>query len=636
MRKIVLFLFWISLLLSAIYCNQSGNETYHTNEFLNLNDTVSYVGMETCRSCHANVYDTYIHTGMGQSFDIATKEKSAAKFDEHAIVYDKDTDFYYKPFWKDSSLFIKEFRLENKDTIHSRTEKISYVIGSGQHTNSHLIDQNGYVFQAPITFYTQDGKWDLAPGFEGGANSRFSRIIATECMTCHNHLPKQLEGAVNKYEKVPTGIECERCHGPGEIHVKEKLAGNIIDTSKYIDYSIVNPAHLPVDLEMDICQRCHLQGTAVLKKDKTFYDFRPGMKLSEVMNVFLPRYTNAHEKFIMASQADRMRLSDCYKIGEMSCTSCHNPHKSVQATSINQFNQVCAGCHQNDTQKKCTEQATALSAAENNCVQCHMPKSGSIDIPHVRITDHYVTKPVKEPQKSAIAEFVGLACLTKDNPEPLEMAEGYLALFDKFVPDLKMLDSASFYLNRSKQSTQDKLDATVHLAFNKGDLEKIINQSKEVPIEKINQAWTLYRIGEAFSKTGQHQAAEIYFEKAVKLQKYNLDFNTKLGATLMHLKKNAEAKAVFKFILAENEKEPVAQSNIGYIYLLEGDLKKSGEAYDKAIALDPDYEQALFNKVGWHLVQKQEAPAINLLNRILKKNPSNEKAKQILTQLKNQ
>ena len=69
------------------------------------------------------------------------------------------------------------------------------------------------------------------------------------------------------------GLIVERCHGPGEIHVEQKLAGNIVDTSKYIDYTIVNPSKLPLDLQFDVCQRCHLQGTVVLTNGSTFNDF---------------------------------------------------------------------------------------------------------------------------------------------------------------------------------------------------------------------------------------------------------------------------------------------------------------------------------------------------------------------------
>lgn len=66
-----------------------------------------------------------------------------------------------------------EFRLAKGDTIHKRIESVAYIIGSGQHTNSHLININGYIYQAPITFYTQknNGTWlrewkvDSAPVF---------------------------------------------------------------------------------------------------------------------------------------------------------------------------------------------------------------------------------------------------------------------------------------------------------------------------------------------------------------------------------------------------------------------------------------------------------------------------------------
>src|SRR5690606_38519479 len=98
-------------------------------------------------------------TGMGQSFAPASKQKSAADFSEHHVVYDKHIDLYYHPFWRDESMYIMEFRLSGKDTIYKRTEKVDYIIGSGQHTNSHLMNVNGYVYQLPLTWYAQKKQW---------------------------------------------------------------------------------------------------------------------------------------------------------------------------------------------------------------------------------------------------------------------------------------------------------------------------------------------------------------------------------------------------------------------------------------------------------------------------------------------
>ena len=105
-----------------------------------------------------------------------------------------------------------------------------------------------------------------------GANTRFSRKIGLECMSCHNALPQFEVGSENKFSSIPGGISCERCHGPGSIHVQQKKAGILVDTANAIDYSIVNPGKLSIDLQFVICHRCHLQGNAVLKDNHSFFD----------------------------------------------------------------------------------------------------------------------------------------------------------------------------------------------------------------------------------------------------------------------------------------------------------------------------------------------------------------------------
>ncbi len=635
------YIYWIFIGLAflLVYCNQETQTVVATNTYLNLQDSVEYVGMETCRSCHSDIHKTFIHTGMGRSFDDATPQKSDATFDKHAIVYDAKSDFYYTPFFKNDILHIKEFRLKDGDTTHSRTERIDYIIGSGQHTNSHLINENGYIHQAPITYYTQKKQWDLAPGFER-KNERFSRIISSECLTCHNHLPTPVAGSENKYTMIPKGIECERCHGPGEIHVQEKLRGNIVDTSKYIDYTIVNPRDLPVDLQMDLCQRCHLQGVAVLNEGKTFYDFKPGMKLSDVFNVFLPRYTNSHERFIMASQADRLRLSACMVKGEMSCITCHNPHQSIEATATSQYNNACINCHKAAKDKKCSVDSELRIAEDDNCVGCHMPRSGSIDIPHVNITDHYISKTntklqkVKTEETDAVAQFLGLELLTKKQATALDMAKGYLALYDKFATgDFQMLDSAYVYLQQSKAPIEQTFSSWIHYYFTKQDWGNLTNFATQLPIENIKDGWTTYRIGEAYYSLSGLQEALKYYQKAVEFKPYSLDFQEKLGTTYARLKQLKPAKEVFEFVLKENPKRKLSLTNLGFIYVTQRNFQKGEALYDKALALDPDYIQALLNKAAL-LLQKSQIPQAKVyLNRILKINPNHAQAKQILDRL---
>ncbi len=638
--KFRIYLICLLAATSIVYCNSDSKNASFTDQYLNLQDSVQYMGMETCQSCHANVHETFIETGMGKSFDKATLDKSGATFEDHDVVYDQKSNFYYKPYFEKGNMYVMEYRLEGKDTIHKRIEEIDYIVGSGQHTNSHIINENGYFYQAPITYYTQEKHWDMAPSFDRD-NQRFSRFLTPECITCHNHFPSPVSGSLNKYSEMPTGIECERCHGPGEIHVLEKLAGNHVDTSKHIDYTIVNPSDLPKDLQMDLCQRCHLQGIPVLEDGMTFFDFKPGMKLSSVMNVFLPRYTNSDERFIMASQADRLRLSKCYTMSEdLTCLTCHHPHHSVLKADKSTFNLACKNCHSETEKNTCIAPMSERNAKDNNCVSCHMPPSSSIDIPHVKITDHYINRitdfnerQISEHDKNEIARFLGLKMLTKDNPTALEMAKGYLAMHDKNVEATAILDSAFHYLNLTKEPLEKTLHTWIHFYFTKKDFRSIAEMAKKHPSATINNDWTAYRMGEAFYILGDQANSLLYYKKATQISKFNLDFQEKLGINYLAQGSFLQAKKTFEFVLKEHPKRTLALTNLGLVHVNLKQFEKGEEMYDKAIGLDPDNVQALLNKAELRLYFKDKKIAQSLLAKVLNLDPNNKKAKELLLNL---
>lgn len=650
-RQLLLFLFAVGAALLFVYCQKTTSPNAPlSSPFKNVYGAADYVGMETCRSCHQNIYETFMHTGMGQSFDHATRRKSAARFDKHAVVYDSIGGFYYKPFWQNDSLFIREYRLsdDKKDTLHNRLQPIKYIIGSGQHTNSHLYEENGYIYQAPITFYTQKGIWDLAPGFSGGFNSRFNRIIGMECMSCHNSLPIPVEGAENKYAAVPNGIGCERCHGPGSIHVKEKLAGVVIDTANGIDYTIVNPRHLPRDLQMNVCQRCHLQGVSVLKEGKSFDDFRPGQPLSATMDVFLPEYSGAQTQFIMASQAHRLTKSLCYQKTEMTCLTCHNPHISVKQTTPETFNRACQKCHSpnanptaSKTNKDCTlPLAERQKTNNNNCFSCHLPLSPSIDIPHVTIHDHYIRKPLSAAQRQEVEQFVGLACVSGgSSPDPVTRAKGYLHYYESYSNAPYLLDSATHYLtiaaaSNTNNALSDMAAARVHLAYLKQQYEGVVQQSAAITASDIKDAWTAYRIGEAYLQLNNTDKALTYLQRAVSLLPLQADFGNKLAVALLKKGDLAAAQRILEGILKENSFNIVAMTNLGFIHVNNGQLDMAAPLYKHALSLNPDYEQALVNMAGLCVLQQNAAAAKPYIMRILQKNPQHAQANAMLEALK--
>lgn len=607
MKKIVVIIAGVATLIALTLCNESKTNKGDTavSPYLNHNDTVKYIGAEKCAQCHSDKAETFSHTGMGMSFDSAHRLKSSAAFKNIKAVYDTFRDLYYYPFWAGEHMYLKEFRLNGKDTIYQRSERIAYIIGSGHHTNSHMTAENGYVFQAPLTFYTQKGQWDLPPGFEGGHNSRFSRKIGMECMSCHNSLPTIDVQSDNRYVNIPHGISCERCHGPGEIHVQQKSQGIIIDTSKHIDYSIVNPRKLSWQRQIDICQRCHLQGNAVLKPGKTFSDFRPGMVLSETFDQFSPEYENG-EKFIMAAHAERFQQSRCFIASAkgnagsdnfqpgFTCISCHNPHVSVRQTNTAVFNSKCKSCHSTSEQKHCSDLQKNIDLAGNNCVKCHMPGTGTADIPHVSVHDHYIRKPLKTLVKNADLKLKGLRCITNKNPDNNTVAEAYISYFEKFDNNRLYMNKAAEYVKQLDKNNDAELQTLIHYYYMAENF-KAITALTDGRNNYFNDAWSNYRVSKAYERKGDFIKASDWMQACIQIQPANLDFILGYGILLLKNERTAEASEQFTSLNKLYSKYAESWAYMGIIHLKKSEYNKATECFNKSLALDPDLELALEN-----------------------------------------
>lgn len=619
------------------------------NRYLNLSDSARYVGKEVCRTCHADIYESFVHTGMGKSWKKALRTHSGADF-SIAGFDDKKNYLSYKMILHHDTMIIEEKSLSSF-LCYDEKRKVSYIIGSGQHTHSHLLEENGYVYQMPMTWYAQKKIWDLPPGFEV-FNSRFSREIGHECITCHNAYPIPVLGSENKYKKIPEGIDCERCHGPGSIHVQLKKQGIIIDTSRYIDYSIVNPSKLPVDLQIDVCQRCHLQGNAVLKEDKSFYDFRPGMKLKDVMTIFLPRFSDSKDSYIMASHADRLKQSACfiktnakaqsgglkpYRNG-MTCITCHNPHVSVTVTRKDFFNQKCMQCHSSSSgssNKFCSLQKIS---DQSDCISCHMPANESTDIPHVSVHDHYIRKPTPPVKVEKIKKFIGLVPINNPSPDSITKALGFIQQYEKFEQRKEYLDSAELLLSyTSKNDMLKKFHALIYFHFVKKSFRRVVEITETFGKETVlmllqkvsfsnRDAWTAYRIGESFLQSNQPKISLEFFRKAHELAPYITDFHAKYAYSLVLNGNIKEGLEEYIAITKENPQCQEAFMNAGFLLLGMNKLSESGLYLYKAFKMNPNDEKVLLNLAAYHATVKEFDEAEKYIRHLLMLKPHHEKA----------
>lgn len=594
------------------YCSESSSvaSNPYNSPFRNLHDTVDYVGIETCKGCHANVYHTFIETGMGQSFHEGKIKYSKADFVHAKPVYDRNNNYYYYPFLRGEDLYIREYRLGiSGDTVHQRIEKISHIIGSGHHTNSHFWTDGQHLFQAPLTYYTQKGIWDLPPGFES-YNSRFGRKIDIECMSCHTGMPHVREGSVNIFDKLPLGIDCERCHGPGELHVNEKRNGILIDTSKVADYSIVNPKRLPYSLQVDICQRCHLQGNNVLKPGKKFTDFRPGMPLDSVFSVYMPK-TSGPQGFVMAGHAERFQQSACF-IGSnknhqsynpqlnFTCINCHNPHVSVRATNIGKFNQTCVGCHSAESKRSFLKHCSSPQGmAGSNCVNCHMPTSDTRDIPHVSVHDHKIQRPKSagnnRPKQYSSENGFGtttgeLWCVNGKPKDAMAEVKAYLSYFEKFDANSRYLDKGKglieqwkiaekMEVNGNSRSFWDRnnslawLESSVHERFIERNPKSLIDLIVALSITPdqeqlfaLRDPWFYYRIANSYKQLERWQEALGWYIRLRELMPLDTDFAAEMAEIYIRMAQWDKAIGLLNQNLEQAPKHEPSRLNLAFAY----------------------------------------------------------------------
>lgn len=624
--------------------NPSTEETNRDFVFYNHGDSAEYVGIQTCRVCHEDIYNTFMHTGMGESFDLASPEKSASDFTGHPIIYDSIGGYNYTPEWRGDTLYVIE-RKTGAAYFKPVEVPIQYIIGSGQHTNSHLFSVNGYIMQAPFTFYVQSGKWDLPPGFERGNNSRFTRKIGLECMSCHNAMPTKFKmGSDNRFGEVPLGINCERCHGPGSLHVAKIRRGIISDTANDYDPTIVNPKRLSSQAQVELCQRCHLQGNAVLHEGKSFFDFLPGMKLSSTMDVYVPRYDDSDQKFIMASHADRLKQSECFKSSNsLSCVSCHNPHVSVRETNITRFNSTCKSCHL-DKNNDCSESLDKRLEKNDNCSGCHMPVSSSIDIPHVTVHDHKIQVPNPSVNSKAVHKFLGLVAVNNVNPTPRSRALAYIQQFEKFGGENWMLDSALNILKVLPEN-KTKWDLFVQASFLKGQYNQIVSLVQRlgwatleaqfnVKSYENRDAYFWYRLSEAFGALNALQESRTALAKATDLAPLIPEFHNKFGSVSLKIGDLRSADMAFQTVRTLQPNMPEGWGNGGYVELFKGDTTLSIKYFNHALSLDPDYSPARRNLASLFISLGKLNDALAQLTILKENNPSDNRLNEVIEEVK--
>ena len=371
------------------------------NQYLNTRIGVEYVGDEPCRKCHSSIETQFKRTGMGRSTTVPSVE-DLQELAKPIKLSTKESRKSYSVYARDGKMIHEQEEIDAAGrVIFSESHEIAYVVGAGDVGKSYLVSDGDALFVSPISYYARINGWDLSPGYREGTFRGFTRRVVDLCVDCHTGAPQLIAGSHNRFQQPPfrfLTVGCERCHGPGAIHVRhrtEEAATTGAPDVSAADLSIVNPQKLRNELRDDICAQCHLAGDArVLQPGKNYLDFRPGTSLGDVVAIFSVPQTIKGNHFVALDQFAQMKLSRCWNEsqGRLGCISCHDPHLQRHGNeAIETFRGRCLACHTNNTCRAPQVQRQATQPPDN-CIQCHMPKQATENIGHSSVTDHRILR----------------------------------------------------------------------------------------------------------------------------------------------------------------------------------------------------------------------------------------------------
>jgi hypothetical protein len=380
----MIFVSWRNPKTASVHRNDA------VSPYMNTRPGVKYLGDAACVGCHAQSAEAFRQHPMGRSL-APIGEASVTRSQEGAgQTLFESQGLQYSIEHRNGHVFHQETRRDASGRIVARTEaEVPFVIGSGRQGTAYLIEHDGFLFQSPMTWYSRKQRWGLSPGFET-FNYHFDRPIQRHCLFCHANRVEPREGPINEYRQPifqGHAIGCERCHGPGELHV----AGPTMVDGK--DMTIVNPADLSPALRDDVCAQCHLAGNSrIVRVGRRNEDYRPGLPFPRFWTVFVPPPDRAGNRFV--GQFEQMHESPCFRAsqGRLGCTSCHDPHHfPTPAERVAYYRGRCQECH---AQRGCSLPVSDRLARsrDDDCTGCHMPKANSFDIPHAASADHRIPR----------------------------------------------------------------------------------------------------------------------------------------------------------------------------------------------------------------------------------------------------
>jgi predicted CXXCH cytochrome family protein len=361
-------------------------------------------GAEDCMDCHGDLVADWSRTGMARSLQAV----EPGELDGLGVVADGPDGYLYQ-FARTPDRERHVLGETRTDTPgHALGSMLVLGIGSAERDRSYVAIHGRGMWFAPVeVLSTAHGRRAvLAPGAMMSPGTRLTMPITPECLGCHTDAPPPRTFPLNSWPDPatwqPRGISCAACHGASAAHAgwqEGQLSGENPEGTD----PILRHGELDRWAQLSVCAACHLQGDARLVLDPhQLGPPAPGGDLLEQRALFVAAEPSDEVGFV--SQVERLVLSRCFIESEMTCTTCHDPHRTLHEDEERErVRAACARCHPGEgpTRSRRGEEPSQVASAcsremreelddARDCVGCHMPRTGVFDVAEITIHDHYI------------------------------------------------------------------------------------------------------------------------------------------------------------------------------------------------------------------------------------------------------
>ncbi len=367
-----------------------------------------YAGADSCRECHEHHYDTWYNSYHRTMTQVASRQTSAASFDDVEIEFADPATKKVTLRDDDDGLW---FEMEVKNAA-GKTEIVRHpiVLMTGSHHAQgywYASGQDSALRRAPFTYRIEQGRWIthgatfLRPPGTDPNPPNITGVWNQMCNRCHTTRPRPREEDDGSFDThvADLGISCEACHGPGEQHIE-----NVELESD--DLAIVQPEKLSPSRGSEVCGQCHAAVEFNNDEDhakwlREGFSYHPGDELAEHLHV---KDSDIHTFWsdgmvrLSGREYNGLLSTPCFNHGDsarqMTCMSCHVIHPpeddprpvkewANDLLKLNmdsnrpglQNNQACTQCHEEYADETFLTNHThhEISSSGSICYNCHMP-----------------------------------------------------------------------------------------------------------------------------------------------------------------------------------------------------------------------------------------------------------------------